>query len=47
MVQNIDVVSDFGPTEIGNMSDIGENVGGNTVILRKFMKMVKKLRVLL
>ena len=47
MVQNVDFVSDFGPTKIGNMSDISGNVGGNTVNLQKFMKMVKKFRVLL
>ena len=46
-VQNIDVVSDFGPIEIGNVSDIGGNVCGNMVILQKFIKIVKKLRILL
>ena len=42
IVLNVGFVSNFSPTKIGNVSDIGGNVSRNAVNLRKSMKIVKK-----
>ena len=42
-ILDVDFMSNFGPTKIRNVSDIGGNVDGNVINLRKSMKIVKKL----